>query len=87
MSKEDFHARQILMGFKTIVLGLCLFIVELLSLPIFGNLQRIQVSGSGFYADFMLYASQQPYPLIFTITGIIVIMGMVWIGLGYRGKK
>lgn len=87
MKKEDLSERQIIIGFKTVVLGLCLYIIELLSLPIFGYLQKLQVSGQGFYSDFIKYMSKQPYPLIFTITGAIVIMGIIFMFLGFEGKK
>ncbi len=87
MTKEGFYARQILLGFRTIVLGLCLLIMELLSLPIFGYFQKLQVSGQGFYSNFMDYASKQPYPLMFALTSLIVVMGIVFMVLGYRGRK
>lgn len=65
--------KKIIIGFKTIILGLCLYIVELLFLPIFGAFQKAQVSGDGFYSDFWMYAGKQPYPLIFVLTGIIIV--------------
>ena len=86
-NKNNFKEKQIIIGFKTIILGLCLYIFELLSLPIFGSLQKIQVNGQGYIAKFMDYASIQPYPLIFAITGIIILMGAIFIGLGYRGEN
>ena len=79
--------RKIIVGFKTIVLGLCLYVIELLSLPVFGTLQKAQVNGAGFYSDFWKYAGEQPYPIIFVLTGIIVVLGIVLAFLGYKGKK
>lgn len=79
--------KKIIIGFKTIILGLSLYIVELLSLPIFGTLQKAQVSGEGFYSDFWKYAGNQPYPIIFILTGIIIVMGIAFMVLGYREKK
>lgn len=79
--------RKIIIGFKTIILGLCLYIVELLFLPIFGAFQKAQVSGDGFYSDFWMYAGKQPYPLIFVLTGIIIVLGIAFIIWGYKGKK
>ena len=79
--------RKIIVGFKTIVLGLCLYVIELLSLPVFGTLQKAQVNGNGFYSDFWKYAGEQPYPIIFVLTGIIVVLGIVLAFLGYKGKK
>ena len=63
--------KKIMIGYKTIILGLCLYIVELLYLPVFGALQKTQVSGNGFYSDFWKYTGQQPYPIIFLLTGDI----------------
>lgn len=48
--------RKVIIGFKTIILGLCLYVIELLFLPVFGTLQKAQVSGDGFYSDFWKYA-------------------------------
>ena len=79
--------RKIIVGFKTIVLGLCLYVIELLSLPVFGTLQKVQVNGNGFYSDFWKYAREQPYPIIFVLTGIIVVLGIVLVFLGDKEKK
>ena len=75
-----------IVGFKTVILGLSFYIVELLSLPIFGTLQKLQVSGDGFHSDFLRYAGEQPYPIIFILTGIIIILGIDLMVSGYRGK-
>ena len=79
--------RKIIVGFKTIVLGLFLYVIELLSLPVFGTLQKAQVNGDGFYSDFWKYAGEQPYPITFVLTGIIVVLGIVLVFLGYKEKK
>ncbi len=79
--------KKIMIGYKTIILGLCLYIVELLYLPVFGALQKTQVSGNGFYSDFWKYTGQQPYPIIFLLTGIIIVMGIAFIIWGYKEKK
>ena len=78
---------KIIFGFKTIILGLCLYIVELLSLPIFGALQKAQVSGAGFYSDFWKYAGEQPYPIIFILTAVIIVMGVAFVFWGLKEKK
>lgn len=78
---------KIKIGFKTVILGLCLYIVELLSLPVFGTLQKIQTGGDRFYSDFWLYAEKQPYPIIFIITGIVIVLGIALIFWGYKEKK
>lgn len=87
MHKEKLYAKQIATGFRTMILGLCLFVLELLSLPVFGALQKLQVSGNGFYTDYMKYAGLQPYPLIFMLTAVIVVLGAVWMALGFAGQK
>lgn len=79
--------RKLLAGFKTIILGLCLYITELLSLPIFGVLQKMQVNADGFYVDFWKYIAVQPYPIIFTLTGIIILMGVILMVLGCKEKR
>ena len=79
--------RKVIVGFKTVILGLCLYVIELLSLPVFGALQKAQVSGDGFYSDFWRYAGEQPYPIIFMLTGIILVLGIVFMVLGYREEK
>ena len=83
MEKES----KIIIGFKTVVLGLCLYIIELLSLPIFGTLHKMQTNGDGFYTDFWKYAGKQPYPAIFILTGIVIVLGVAFIILGYKDKK
>lgn len=87
MRTEEFKERQIIVGFRTTVLGLVLFIIELLWLPVYGALQRYQVNGNGFYEDFMKYACKQPYPLVFMLTAIIIILGISFIVLGYRTEE
>lgn len=79
--------KKIIVGFKTIIWGLCLYVIELLSFPIFGTLQKAQVSGDGFYSDFWMYAGAQPYPTIFILTGIVVVLGIVFVVLGYKEKR
>lgn len=83
MEKES----KIIVGFKTVVLGLCLYIIELLSLPVFGILQKMQTNSDGFYSDFWKYAGVQPYPVIFILTGIVIVLGIALIILGYKDKK
>lgn len=79
--------KKIIVGFKTIILGLFLYVVELLYLPIFGTLQKLQVSGHGFHSDFWEYAGDSPYPIVFILTGIIIVLGIIFMVLGYREKK
>lgn len=79
--------RKVIVGFKTVIWGLSLYIAELLSLPVFGTLQKAQVDGNGFYSDFWEYAGKQPYPTVFILTGVIIVLGTALIILGYKEKK
>jgi len=79
--------KQIAMGFRTVIVGLIMFVLEFMFLPVFGSMQKEHVSGNGFYSDYIKYAGMQPMPIIFTITGIIVIVGIFLIVKGYIGKK
>lgn len=79
--------QRILLGFKTIIGGIVLYIMELLSLPIFGVLQKVQVSGDGFKTDFWKYVSYQPYPTIFVLTGAIIVLGLVLLLSGAAEKR
>lgn len=86
MKSERFSERQMILGFKTIVLGICLYIVELLLLPVFGVLQKMHVHGDGYYSKFWKYTGKQPYPTILMLTGIIVIMGIALFIKGYKER-
>lgn len=86
MEKES-NEKRIIVGFKTIILGICLYIVELLSLPIFGILQKNQVNGDGFYSDFWKYTASQPYPTIFVLTGMMIVFGIIFMISGCRRQK
>jgi hypothetical protein len=87
MEKISFGERKMIVGFKTIILGLLLYIVELLLLPVFGTLQKIQVNGQGFHSDFWKYTGEQPYPIILILTGIIILMGASLFSMGYKEMK
>ena len=47
----------------------------------------MQTNGDGFYSDFWKYAGVQPYPVIFILTGIVIVLGIALIILGYKDKK
>lgn len=79
--------RKIIIGFKAVIWGLSLYIAELLSLPLFGTLQKAQVDRNGFHSDFWAYAGEQPYPTVFILTGVIIVLGTALIILGYKEKK
>ena len=79
--------RKVIIGFKTIIWGLSLYIVELLALPVFGRLQKAQVDGNGFHSDFWAYAGEQPYPTVFILTGVIIVLGAAFMILGCKGRS
>jgi len=87
MKKDNFNEQKMIIGFKTIILGICLYILELLSLPVFGILQKMQVGGNGFYSTFWQYTDVQPYPVIFKLTGVVIILGLALLIIGYKGEK
>lgn len=85
--KKDDGGQKWILGFKTMVLGLCLYVAELLSLPVYGALHKLQTGGNGFYSNFWQYAGVQPYPLIFLLTGIITALGAALLLCALREKR
>lgn len=79
--------KQINLGFKTIVAGLIMLVLEFMFLPVFGILQKAHVNGSGFYSAFIKYAGMQPMPIIFGITVAIIVVGIAFLTLGLYSKK
>ena len=79
--------RLINIGATAVIIGLILFVLEFMFLPLFGSLQRNHVNGQGYFTDFMEYANVQPMPTIFTITGILIFIGLVLFIKGYVDKK
>ena len=86
ITKLNLAHKQITMGFWTVVTGLIMFVLELMFLPVFGTMQKTQVNGQGFYSDFMKYAKVQPMPAIFTVTSILVLIGIAFLLKGYFYK-
>ena len=74
-------------GLRTTLLGIVLYIVEFLFLPVFASLQKNLVDGNGFYTDIMEYTKMQPYPLVFVLTGIIVVIGIALCVKSYLSKN
>ncbi len=87
ITKVNLAHKQIIIGFLTIVAGLIMFVLEFMFLPVFGTMQKEQVSGHGFYSDFMDYAKVQPMPAIFGVTFVLVMVGMAFMLKGYFYKK
>lgn len=87
ITKINAANRQTNTGFKTIVVGLVMLVLEYMFLPIFGSIQKAHVNGQGFYSDFIKYAGMQPMPIIFTITAAIIVVGIIFMVLGLYNKK
>lgn len=71
-------------GFKTMILGICLYILELLYLPVFGTIQKELSNSHTVYDNVLKYAEMQPYPIVFALTGIVVVAGIVLMVLGHK---
>lgn len=65
--------RQRAMGFKTIILGLVMLVLELMFLPVF--------------VEFIQYAGMQPMPLVFSCTGLIILVGVYFLVQGLRNQQ
>ncbi len=87
MDKREYAERKIILGVKAVIWAITLFILEFLSLPVFGAIDKAQVNGQGFKTDFMLYTDTQPYPTIFLLTGIIFVIGIVMVVWGLKERK
>ncbi|AFM00947.1 putative transcriptional regulator [Desulfitobacterium dehalogenans ATCC 51507] len=79
--------KQTNIGFKTIIIGLIMLVLEFMFLPILGTMQKAHVDGQGFYSDFMKYAGMQPMPLIFMLTAMIILIGIFFLLKGLMHKK
>lgn len=79
--------KQVNLGFKTIVAGLILLVLEFMFLPVFGTLQKAHVNQHGFYLDFIQYAGMQPMPIIFGITIAVIVVGVAFLSFGLYSKK
>lgn len=75
--------RQFTLGWITVVSGLILLVVELLSLRVIQyNAMKLDLeyaAGTGFYSDPMAYAYIEPMPIIFKVTVAIILLGIVLI--------
>lgn len=86
MEQKNRNEWKIQTGFKTIILGICLYILELLTLPVFALIQKSLVDGNGFFTNCWKYVGEKPYPMVFLLTGIIIMIGVVLVFLGYKEK-
>lgn len=88
LGKKDQQLRnEITMGVRTVVIGLIMFVLELMYLPLLGMMHKIHVNGDGYYSDFMEYTKFQPMPTIFMITSLIILIGIALVLKGYFEKR
>lgn len=87
ITKMNAANKQVNLGFKTIVAGLIMLVLEFMFLPVFGALQKAHVNGQGFYSDFIKYAGMQPMPIIFGITIAVIVVGVGFLSFGLYSKK
>ncbi len=83
---NNFSHQRIQQGFRTIILGFCLLIVELLFLPIYSYLEKMRTGGTNINRNCLEYATIQPMPLVFAITGIIILFGVLFLISGLKTK-
>lgn len=84
---KDYYEKCVSQGLKIIILGCCLLIGELLLLPIYAFLEKIRTGGSNVVTKWIEYASVKPMPLVFTITIIILLIGVVHLMNGLKHKN
>lgn len=87
IAKMNAANRQTDLGFKAVIVGLVMLVLEFMFLPILGSLQKSHVNGQGFYSDYIKYAGVQPMPVIFTITAVIIAIGIGFLVFGLYNKK
>ena len=64
-----------------------MLVLEFAFLPLYAWIHKTVVDGQGFYSDAIKYAEVQPMPTIFTLTAIIIIVGICFVAAGYFSKK
>ena len=79
-------SRLLTLGGIVTALGLFLLAAELLFLPILAQMHKELVNGQGYYVEYMRYAEMQPMPLIFLLSAILALFGLVLILLSLWQK-
>lgn len=85
--KMNLANKQITMGFRTVITGLIMLVLEFLFLPVLGMIQKAHVHGNGYYTEFIEYAAYPPMPAVFTITAGIIITGICFVLIGHSAKR
>lgn len=84
---KDISGQMLLQGFKTIVLGCCLLVVEFLFLPLYSYIELLRTGGDGTFRNCLEYAGIQPMPIVFFVTGIIITLGIIMLIRGLIQEK
>lgn len=87
IAKMNLTSRQIITGLWSVVIGIILLALEFLFLPVYMMIHKSIVYGQGYYTDAMKYAHMQPMPVIFILTGLLIVFGLVLIIYGNIRKK
>lgn len=83
---KDYYEKCVSQGLKIIILGGCLLIGELLFLPFFSFLEKMRTGGSNVNRNCIEYATVQPMPLVFSVTIIILLIGVIRLINGLKHK-
>lgn len=84
---KGIEEQRTIQGFKTIILGCCLLVLEFLFLPIYSYIELLRTGGDGTFRNCLEYAGIQPMPIVFFITGIIITLGIVLLVSGLIQEK
>ena len=75
MARLNAASRLLSIGCITAAAGMILLIGELLFLPFLAQMHQNFVHAEGYYGEYIRYASMQPMPLVFFVTGALVVFG------------
>ena len=79
-------SKRIQSGVSVLILGCVMLVLEFVFLPIYAMIHKSVVNGQGFYSDPIKYASMPPMPIVFAVTGIVIIIGLYLTLSGYSRK-
>jgi transcriptional regulator with XRE-family HTH domain len=74
-------------GIWSTVIGLVMLVLEFLFLPVYMIIRKSLFSDLGFYVNAIEYAHVQPMPIVFSLTGLIVLFGLGLFIFGSIRKK
>lgn len=76
--------QEILTGFKTMILGLFLLVVDFLLCWVYQL--KEQIIDNAWMPDITFYFSKQPMPVFFFLTALIIAAGLILMGFGFVGR-